>query len=124
MDIVSHAFSNFAHSKTYAYDALSNITGITTNTPQNALPQPGQIGGPVNHEYDYDDYNRLVTASGNYTGPNDLTTPYLRQEYTLTMKYNTDHTIDVKEQYQKQGKVSTLGGQMQDEVPVYKTATC
>lgn len=123
MNSLKHNFANFQLIKDYGYDELSNITSIATNTPQNSLPSGAQIGGPVNHEYTYDNYNRLITASGNYTGPNDTSgTPYLRQGYNLTMEYNTDHTIKKKTQDHSQGLTSSYGGTVTKSRPVYKTS--
>lgn len=122
MATLSHNFTNFQLTKNYGYDVLSNITLIATNQPQNSLPAVGQIGGPVNHTYTYDKYNRLITATGNYTGPNDFSTPYLRQDYNLTMEYNTDNTIKKKTQVHSQGRTATYGGAISGQRPVYKTS--
>ncbi|KOS07577.1 hypothetical protein AM493_17160 [Flavobacterium akiainvivens] len=123
MNGLSHAFFNYGITKNYAYDALSNITDITTATPQNSLPANGRIGGPIRHHYEYDDYNRLEHAEGVYTGANDLTTPYLRTTYSLDMEYNTDHTIKKKTQLQEQGWVNAYSDNtINDLRPVQKTS--
>lgn len=123
MNTLAHTFSNLSISKNYAYDALSNITDITTATPQNSLPGTGNIGGPIEHHYTYDDYNRLEHAEGVYTGANDLTTPYLRTTYSLDMEYNTDHTIKKKTQLQEQGWVNAYSDTaINDQRPVQKTS--
>lgn len=121
-----HAFADFTYnvSREYNYDALSNITGINAGDPESSLPGPGQIGGPVNHSYKYDSYNRLEHAEGNYTGANDFTTPYLRQQYTLDMKYNLDHTIVNKTLRQWQGEVNNASDPVDeaDGSPVKKSS--
>lgn len=109
MDNLQHTFANnYQVSREYTYDVLSNITKIETAQPQNSLPGQGHLGGPVYHEYTYDNFNRLTHAKGHYTGAND-TGDYLRQEYELTMEYNTDHTIKKKSQVQYRGVVQALG---------------
>ncbi|RZL20402.1 MAG: hypothetical protein EOO89_00310 [Pedobacter sp.] len=122
MNKVTHLFNNYTISKDYKFDVLSNITEISTVQPAAALPPPGQIGGPVYHEYTYDTYNRIATAKGNYTGPDDIAPTYLKQRYNLVMDYNSDHTINTKIQTQNQGKTTAYGGNVTDEVPVYKNS--
>src|SRR5690606_10140514 len=72
---LSHQFNGFDITNRYNYDTLSNITNVSTLNPTNSIPSSGQLGGPVSHSYKYDNFNRLIYAEGNYTGPNDLTTP-------------------------------------------------
>jgi len=124
MNSLKHQFQNntFNITKNYGYDELSNIKKIETNTPQSSLPGTGKIGGPIYHEYTYDNYNRLDSAIGNYTGANDLTTPYLFTEYSLKMEYNSDHTIRKKTQWQKMGSVTAYGGTVSGSRPVDKTS--
>lgn len=121
MDTLTHNFTNFKIIKNYGYDVLSNIKKITTVQPASSLPATGQIGGPVNHMYEYDTYNRLVHAWGNYTGPND-TIPYLRQDYDLLMEYNSDHTIKKKTQVHTQSLTTTYGGALTSQRPMYKNS--
>jgi RHS repeat-associated protein len=123
MNSLSHNFTNLNIAKGYTYDALSNITDIVTNSPQGSLPANGNIGGPVAHHYEYDNYNRLAHAEGAYTGPGDLTTPYLRTTYELDMEYNADHTIKKKTQLQQQGYVNAYSDNAIIDVrPVKKTS--
>ena len=122
MENVSHHFASLDIEKKYSYDILSNITRIITLDPTNTLPGQLEIGGPVFHEYFYDDYNRLTEANGNYTGANDLGQDYVQQTYSLTMKYNTNHTINTKIQSQSKGIVNAYGGNVTDEVSVYKNS--
>ncbi len=106
MSSLQNVFSDYDITKLYEYDGLSNITSISTQTPTQALPGLHKLGGPVSHEYTYDNYNRLVGASGRYVGPNDFTTPYLAQEYTLDMQYDLAHNIIKKTQTHYQGEVN------------------
>ena len=122
MNTLSHTFTGYGINKQYSYDALSNITCIKTLTPENSLPGTNGLGGPINHKYKYDNYNRLEHAEGNYTGPNDLTTPYVRQWYELDMTYNSDHTIKTKAQVHYQGLTPSYGGAVTGEVPVRKNS--
>jgi RHS repeat-associated protein len=121
LSTIAHGFTGMDISKQYGYDALSNILSIETLDPQSSLPDSGEIGGPVNHFYTYDNYNRLETAQGNYTGASDQTNPYLQQGYNLKMEYNPDHTIKRKTQVHTQGLTSSYGGNLSVEVPVLKT---
>jgi RHS repeat-associated protein len=82
---------------TYKYDALSNILGIT-----NTAAATGDIGGVSSHAYAYDDLNRLVQASGSYTGTTDTST------YTLAMQYDLMGNIMRKNQgHIKNGKAQS-----------------
>ncbi len=117
---IAHAFTGMNISKKYGYDVLSNIKNIGTEHPQASLPNPGEIGGPVVHYYDYDNYNRLVHAEGRYTGPSDAGTPYLQQDYSLNMEYNLDHTIKRKTQVHTQTITDSYGEGVGGE-PIMKT---
>lgn len=122
MNVVMHDFASFDITKLYQYDVLSNITGLTTDTPESSLPQTGQIGGPVTHNYTYDNYNRLTAASGEYTGANDYTEPFLKQHYSLNMEYNPDHTIKRKFQRQVHGTIASFGDAISNPIPVQKNS--
>ncbi|WP_027879247.1 SpvB/TcaC N-terminal domain-containing protein [Mesoflavibacter zeaxanthinifaciens] len=107
---LSHQFTGFGITNRYGYDALSNVTSVATQNPQNSIPATGQLGGPISHTYEYDDYNRLIHAEGRYTGPNDLTAPLLAQEYSLDMEYDLAHNIIKKTQSHVQGAVDSYAG--------------
>jgi RHS repeat-associated protein len=107
---LSHQFTGFGITNRYGYDALSNVTSVVTQNPQNSIPATGQLGGPISHTYEYDDYNRLIHAEGRYTGPNDLTAPLLAQEYSLDMEYDLAHNIIKKTQSHVQGVVDSYAG--------------
>ena len=122
VNYVRHTFSNYHISKKYEFDVLSNILNINTDDASNSLPSAGSIGGPVNHTYEYDNYNRLATATGLFTGSGDISTPYVQQYYTLSMEYNTDHTIKRKRQVHMMGQVNSYGDNVSDARPVQKTS--
>lgn len=79
----------------YSYDILSNVLSVENTA---ALPTTGQIGGSVLYEYEYDDLNRLKTATGNFTGRNTADTGYEYQKYSLVMEYDNMHNILSKNQ--------------------------
>src|SRR5690606_24046452 len=80
----------------YDYDVLSNVTQVTNVSP---LPTTGQIGGTVDYTYEYDDLNRLTTATGLFTGRNAADDGYEQQQYALRMHYDNMHNITSKEQF-------------------------
>src|SRR5690554_5057128 len=98
--------NGFQQTKQYGYDALSNILDIQSIT--STSPSTGVLGGPVNHSYTYDDYNRLIHAQGNYVGPNDHMPEMLRQEYSLEMLYDESHSILTKSQNHRMDRVTSL----------------
>ncbi|TYC18042.1 hypothetical protein ES677_01300 [Bizionia gelidisalsuginis] len=118
LEDLKHQFNGVELNNQYTYDGLSNITGIST---ENSTLNPGQLGGPVSHTYKYDKYNRLVTASGRYTGPNDLSPSFLAQEYTLEMKYDLAHNITQKKQTHIQGVVTGYGEPINNPETMVKT---
>tara|TARA_R110000850_G_C9994955_1_gene467523 strand:- start:1125 stop:11606 length:10482 start_codon:yes stop_codon:yes gene_type:complete len=106
--------------KKYTYDALSNILNI--ETVNITSPISGKLGGPVNHTYKYDDYNRLIDANGSYVGPGDATPELLRHEYTLDMLYDVDHTILSKKQTHIKGAINSLNDPISQVIPVMTTS--
>ncbi len=103
---LKHQFTGFEVTNRYTYDALNNVKSLTTQNPNNSLSTSGQLGGPIQHNCTYDDYNRLVHADGRYTGPNDYDSSLLAQEYNLDMTYDLAHNILSKTQTHVQGAVS------------------
>src|SRR5690554_516080 len=106
LENLSFNFTGFQQTKKYGYDALSNILDIQSTT--STSPSTGVLGGPVNHSYTYDDYNRLIHAQGNYVGPNDRMPEMLRQEYDLEMLYNENHSILAKTQNHRMDRVANV----------------
>src|SRR5690554_3545476 len=103
---LSFNFTGFQQTKKYGYDALSNILDIQSIT--STSPSTGVLGGPVNHSYTYDNFNRLIHAQGNYVGPNDHIPEMLRQEYDLEMLYDESHSILTKSQNHRMDRVTSL----------------
>jgi RHS repeat-associated protein len=126
IEVLTHVFDggNKIIKNAYGFDQLSNITSIENIDPTSALPAVGEIGGAVTHNYGYDNYNRLINASGRYTGADDLSLPYLAQDYSLSMEYDTAHNITSKLQAHTQGNVTDhgVGAAMSNEQIVPKTS--
>ena len=118
--------NNFEQDKRYTYDDVSNVTKIETLSPASVLPGAGDLGGPSEHNYRYDNYNRLVRADGYYTGPDDYNTAgasaYLKQEYRMDMAYDLSHNIISKNQRHRQGSVSTYNGTISNPQSVARTS--
>ena len=63
----------------YSYDAVDNILGIAnTVNPQELSNNSAKLGGESSHSYQYDNLNRLISASGKAKDAS----------YTLDMAYN------------------------------------
>ncbi|MEZ4315182.1 MAG: hypothetical protein R3F14_44775, partial [Polyangiaceae bacterium] len=74
----------------YTYDPAGNMLSLTNNVPVSA---PSQYGGPSVQSFTYDDLHRLVAAEGSYQfAPGKLRT------YTLSLAYDTIHSITQKSQ--------------------------
>ena len=70
--------SDIMHNK-YSYDAVDNILGIAnTVNPQELSNNSAKLGGESSHSYQYDNLNRLISASGKAKDAS----------YTLDMAYN------------------------------------
>lgn len=106
LNILQHDFANFNMSRKYEYDPLSNITGISSTGATS--PTLGALGGPVEHTYVYDNYNRLVYADGYYVGPDDAVPNILKQAYSLDMEYDLLHNISEKNQVHQFGSVTSV----------------
>ena len=121
LEDLSHQFTGFDITNQYGYDELSNVTSLVTQNPSTSIPGTGELGGPVDYHYTYDNYNRLTAATGRYTGPNDLGTNLLAQEYTLNMTYDLAHNILSKQQTHVQGAVSSVTGAITNPETLFKT---
>ena len=75
---------------TYTYDNVGNILGLNDKVP---VPQAGQLGGPVDQTFTYDDLYRLTNAKGSYTYAPDKT-----RNYTVAMRYSAIDNITSKSQ--------------------------
>ncbi len=74
----------------YNYDMVGNILDITNSAP---VPSGGEIGGPTEHHYTYDDLYQLTTANGYH-----LPAPGKRTTYTNALNYDTIGNITRKVQ--------------------------
>jgi RHS repeat-associated protein len=73
----------------YSFDKVGNITKITNDASYNTT---NYLGGTYNHNYAYDNLNRLSTAKGFFSGLKN------NSEYGLSMAYNDTHGIIQKNQ--------------------------
>ncbi len=80
----------------YGYDKVGNILSIeNVGGPVSET----MLGGNYQHSYSYDNYNRLDSASGYWTGDQDLAgSMAVESAYTLNMEYGTMHKILSKTQ--------------------------
>ncbi len=108
LEDLGHQFIGFGLTNRYTYDALSNVSSVQTLNPAGSVPVSGKIGGPVSHNYEYDQYNRLIHAEGRFTGNNDYGSQLLAQEYSLDMEYDLAHNITSKVQTHNQGSVASV----------------
>ena len=64
----------------YTYDNVGNVTAVANNI---AVPPASSLGGPSSQTFNYDDLDRLTSASGSYslarTRPTATPTRWLRQ---------------------------------------------
>jgi len=81
----SHLFNN-----KYEYDAVDNILSVENNNA--TIPIIG-LGGKTSNFYQYDDWNRLINASGT------AETKSGEGNYTLEMKYDKLYNITRKNQF-------------------------
>ncbi len=104
--------------KNYSYDGFSNIRTITT---ENDLSEGNNLVGPLQHDYTYDNYNRLIEANGFYVGPNDEPSNLLRQEYSLRMQYDEAHNITSKLQTHVRGGIENVGNGIENPETILPT---
>ena len=82
---------------TYNHDLVGNITRI-----ENFAGYVGSanMGGEYYHDYSYDGFNRLETATGNWgdSGNNQIDGNNFMSDYDLNMSYGSMHRIESKNQ--------------------------
>ncbi|HEX7765533.1 MAG TPA: RHS repeat-associated core domain-containing protein, partial [Nitrospira sp.] len=83
----------------YSYDLVGNITGLSNQVP---IPAANSFGGPVDQTFAYDGLYRLTQAAGEWRF-----SPNKRQDYALSLGYDTIHNITRKTQ---SDSVTTPGG--------------
>lgn len=74
----------------YSYDPVGNITALSN---QVAIPRPSDFGGPVDQTFSYDGLYRLTHATGEWRF-----SPNKRQDYALSLAYDTIHNVTRKTQ--------------------------
>ncbi|MEO8235529.1 MAG: RHS repeat-associated core domain-containing protein, partial [Flavobacterium sp.] len=89
---VKTAASQDLFNNKYDYDKVGNVTSIVNS----ALPVANAMGGTYNHNFVYDNLNRLVGAEGKFTGKKPSID--YAANYTLNMQYNNTHGIAKKQQ--------------------------
>lgn len=82
--------TTFMHN-VYDYDKNQNIVKIANGSSQHPLLK---MGGISNKSYEYDGFNRLASASGQWSGGDNES-----HDYSLTMAYNNTHGIVNKNQH-------------------------
>jgi YD repeat-containing protein len=103
----------------YTYDRVDNVLSVTNSAP---LSSTG-MGGQMTHEYGYDGFYRLTSATGTYTGAGNKTA-----SYNLDMSYDNLYNITSKTQHIEQRNV-VFNGTLQAEynlsynLPSQKTAS-
>lgn len=80
---------NFENSG-YTYDNIGNVTAVANNI---AVPPAPSLGGPSSQTFNYDDLDRLTSASGSYSYSPDKT-----NSYTYALTYDNLHDITSKNQ--------------------------
>ena len=84
----------------YTYDVMSNVLAVSNAA---TIPSAFQLGGPVEHHYEYDQLYRLTKADGSWRGKNDV------RSYSLAMAYDNLHNIRLKDQTHLHNDRDTLG---------------
>src|SRR5262249_55314858 len=92
----------------YSYDRVGNVTALSNQVP---VPPPSAFGGPVDQTFSYDGLYRLTHATGDWQFSRNK-----RQDYALTLAYDTIHNITRKTQ---SDDITTPGGA---KVPQKKTS--
>ncbi|UPQ78288.1 hypothetical protein M0M57_11730 [Flavobacterium azooxidireducens] len=91
----------------YAYDFVGNVTKIENSATYHSV---NRMGGKYEHNYGYDNLNRLIGAKGGFSGHasqleigNDF-----KSEYKLKMDYNSTHGIVNKSQDHSKNDIAYL----------------
>jgi RHS repeat-associated protein len=93
---VKSSSGNDMFNNNYQFDLIGNITSIHNNA--NAV---NLLGGTYNQGFEYDIFNRLEKANGNWTGINSssqIPGNNFQAEYSLNMEYENMHRIRIKNQ--------------------------
>ncbi|MBK6698368.1 MAG: RHS repeat-associated core domain-containing protein [Saprospiraceae bacterium] len=77
----------------YTFDKIGNVDSI-----HNSAGIINEMGGTYYHKYTYDNFNRISTAHGSWTGDPSNTLGNKASNYTLEMAYENMHRITTKQQ--------------------------
>ncbi|MBK8642563.1 MAG: RHS repeat-associated core domain-containing protein [Saprospiraceae bacterium] len=77
----------------YTFDKIGNVDSI-----HNSAGIINEMGGSYYHKYTYDNFNRISTAHGSWTGDTSNTLGNKASNYTLAMAYENMHRITTKQQ--------------------------
>ena len=75
---------------TYGYDVMDNIISLVNKATPQILQNGKTIGGSITHNYEYDNWSRLVHADGEFVSDVKSAT------YNLTMGYDKLYNITQK----------------------------
>ncbi|MEE0912503.1 MAG: hypothetical protein U0L67_08645, partial [Paludibacteraceae bacterium] len=75
---------------TYGYDVMDNIISLENNATPQIMQNGKTIGGSITHNYEYDNWSRLVHADGKFVSDVKSAT------YNLTMGYDKLYNITQK----------------------------
>jgi RHS repeat-associated protein len=101
--------SNSEHllKNSYAYDFVGNVTKIENSATYHSV---NHMGGKYEHNYGYDNLNRLIGAKGGFSGhasQQELGNDF-ESEYKLKMDYNSTHGIVNKSQDHSKNAIQFL----------------
>ena len=74
----------------YGYDVMDNIISLVNNATPQIMQNGKTIGGSITHNYEYDNWSRLVHADGKFVAGSKSAT------YNLTMGYDKLYNITSK----------------------------
>ncbi|MBK7695350.1 MAG: thrombospondin type 3 repeat-containing protein [Saprospiraceae bacterium] len=84
---------NNMYNLSYTFDKIGNVDSI-----HNSAGIINEMGGSYYHKYTYDNFNRISTAHGSWTGDTGNTLGNKASNYTLAMAYENMHRISTKQQ--------------------------
>ena len=87
-----HSGTNM-YNLSYTFDKIGNVDSI-----HNSAGIINEMGGSYYHKYTYDNFNRISTAHGSWTGDTSNTLGNKASNYTLEMAYENMHRITTKQQ--------------------------
>ena len=94
LNVTSPIYDGSIMNNIYAYDALDNIVELTHKSKAKTLGDKF-IDGVITHHYEYDEWNRLIHADGEYvTDGIDENAPSAK--YNLMMKYDKLYNVIAK----------------------------